>query len=120
MDVHVPSAITNGLRLRGVDVLTSQEDGTRERSDPALLDCATALHRLLFTRDEDLLREAAQRQERGETFAGVVYAHQLRVSIGQCVQDLVVIALAGEPEDFVNRVEYLPLRSGTLRWVAPH
>lgn len=110
IDVHVPSAITNGLRLRGVDVLTSQEDGTREHADPVLLDRATALHRLLFTRDEDLLREAAQRQERRETFAGVVYAHQLRVSIGQCIQDLAVIALAGEPEDFANRVEYLPLR----------
>ena len=110
MDVHVPSAITAGLRLRGVDVLTSQEDETRRLSDTELLDRATALRRLLFTRDEDLLREAAQRQERGETFAGVVYAHQLRVSIGQCVQDLAVIALAGEPEDFANRVEYLPLR----------
>ena len=110
MDVHVPSAITNGLRLRGVDVLTSQEDGTRERSDPKLLDRATELNRLLFTRDEDLLREGAERQAHGEAFAGVVYANQLRVSIGQCVQDLEVIALAGEPEDFANRVEYLPLR----------
>jgi predicted nuclease of predicted toxin-antitoxin system len=93
-----------------VDVLTSQEDETRRLSDTELLDRATALNRLLFTRDKDLLREASQRQERGETFAGVVYAHQLRVSIGQCVQDLEVIALAGEPEDFANRVEYLPLR----------
>ncbi len=25
MDVHVPSAVTEGLRRRGVDVLTSQE-----------------------------------------------------------------------------------------------
>jgi hypothetical protein len=115
MDVHVPSAITAGLRLRGVDVLTAQEDDTRRVSDAALLDRATALHRLLFTRDEDLLREASQRQERGQPFAGVIYAHQLRVSIGQCVQDLAVIALAGEPEDFANRVEYLPLRSCTRR-----
>ena len=110
MDVHVPSAITNGLRLRGVDVLTSQEDETREWEDDVLLDRATALGSVLFTQDEDLLREAAQRQERGETFAGVVYAHQLHVTIGQCVRDLEVIALAGEPEDFANRVEYLPLR----------
>jgi hypothetical protein len=110
MDVHVPSAITDGLRLRGVDVLTAQEDDTRRVSDAELLDRATALNRLLFTRDEDLLCEASQRQERGQTFADVIYAHQLRASIGQCVQDLAVIALAGEPEDFANRVEYLPLR----------
>ena len=33
MDVHIPAAITEGLRLRGVDVLTAQEDGGRRLSD---------------------------------------------------------------------------------------
>ena len=31
MDVHVPSVITESLWRRGIDVLTSQEDGTREK-----------------------------------------------------------------------------------------
>jgi len=53
MDHHVPSAITNGLRLRGVDVLTAHEDGTQRLEDPALLDRAGALGRVLFTRDDD-------------------------------------------------------------------
>lgn len=34
MDHHVPRAITNGLRLRGVDVLTAHEDGASELRDP--------------------------------------------------------------------------------------
>ena len=110
MDVHVHYAITTGLRSRGVDVLTAQEDGTRRFSDPDLLDRATVLGRILFSQDEDLLREAAYRQERGEAFAGIVYAHQLYVSIGQCIQDLEFLAKAGEPEDFVNQVEYLPFK----------
>ena len=29
MDVHIPAAITDGLRRVGLDVLTSQEDQTR-------------------------------------------------------------------------------------------
>jgi len=37
MDMHVPAAITQGLRRRGIDVLTSQEDGTREADDEVLL-----------------------------------------------------------------------------------
>lgn len=37
-DVHIPYAITLGLRLRGVDILTSQEDGTRELIDDLLLE----------------------------------------------------------------------------------
>ena len=38
MDHHVPKAITNGLRLRGVDVLTAYEDGTSEYNDADLMD----------------------------------------------------------------------------------
>jgi len=110
MDVHVPGAITIGLRLRGVDILIAQEDGARRLPDPELLDRSTALGRVLFTRDEDLLHEAAERQQRGTTFAGVIYAHQLRVAIGQCIRDLELLACVGEPEEFANRVEYLPLR----------
>ena len=37
MDVHIPAAITEGLRRRGIDVLTSQDDGTREAADEVLL-----------------------------------------------------------------------------------
>ena len=33
----------------------------------------------------------------------------LRITIGRCVQDLELIAKAGEPEEMANRVEYLPL-----------
>lgn len=110
MDVNVRAEITSQLRSRGVDVLTSQEDRTRELPDSALLDCATLLDRVLFTRDADLLAEAVMRQRSGGTFVGVVYAHQLHVTIGQCVEDLEVIAKVTEPADWVNRVEYLPLK----------
>ena len=110
IDVHVRQAITMGLRLRGVDVLTAQEDGARRLSDRLLLDRATALGHVLFSQDEDLLREAAQRQQRGLPFTGVIYAQQLKVTIGQCVRDLELLAHAGAPEDFANRVQYLPLR----------
>jgi hypothetical protein len=33
MDVHVPEAISQALLLRGVDVLTAQEDGTTRLPD---------------------------------------------------------------------------------------
>lgn len=33
MDQHVPLAITVGLRLRGIDVLTAFEDGNAVQSD---------------------------------------------------------------------------------------
>lgn len=109
MNQHVPRTITVGLRLRGVDVITAYEDGASEMDDPELLDRAGELERVLFTQDDDLLAEAAKRQREGTPFRGVIYAHQLRVSIGTCVHDLEIIAKAGEPEDLINRVQFLPL-----------
>ncbi|HLE27823.1 MAG TPA: DUF5615 family PIN-like protein [Anaerolineales bacterium] len=109
MDQHVPRAITVELRLRGVDAITAQEDGAGRMEDPELLDRAGELGRVLFSRDDDLLAEATRRQRAGIPFRGLVYAHQLRVSIGICVHDLEIIAKAGESEDLDNRVEFLPL-----------
>ena len=108
MDQHVPRAITVGLRLRGADVLTAYEDGESELDDSALLDRAGGSGRVLFTQDDDLLVEATRRQREGIPFRGVIYAHQLRISIGACIHDLEIIAKAGEPEDLVNGVQFLP------------
>ena len=58
MDVHIPRAVTSGLRHRGITVVTAQEDGFRTVADPILLDRATELGYPLFTQDEDLLAEA--------------------------------------------------------------
>lgn len=110
MDVHTPAPITRALARRGVDVQTAQRDSATELPDNELLDRSTALNRVPFTRDADLLAEAKRRQQVGRFFAGIIYAHQLRVTIGRCISDLELIAKAGEPEDLHNRVEHLPLR----------
>jgi len=51
MDVHIPGPITEQLRKRGVDVLTTQEDGNDRLPDPDLLERATVLGRAIFTFD---------------------------------------------------------------------
>jgi hypothetical protein len=110
MDVHVPAAVTSALRQKGVDVLRAQDDGAGTLDDGSLLDRATSLNRVTFSQDQDMLSEATARQRMGVSFAGVVYGHQLGVTIGQCIRDLEMIAKAGEPEDLAGRVEFLPLR----------
>lgn len=109
MDEHIRRAITIGLRLRGVDVLTVQEDGRAGTPDPILLDRATELQRIMFSQDQDFLVEANRRQVEGTSFSGVIYAPLISTSIGDCIRDLEIIAKASEPEDLANRVEYLPL-----------
>jgi len=109
MDEHIPRPITAGLRARGVDVLTVQEDGRRAEADPAILDRSTELGRVLFAFDADMLREATRRQRTGGQFSGLVFAHPTRISVGACIRDLEFIAKAGDLEDLANQIIYLPL-----------
>ena len=61
MDEHVPSAITRGLRDRGIQVATVQDEGRMGRDDSSLLDPATELGFVMFSRDTDFLAEAHRR-----------------------------------------------------------
>jgi hypothetical protein len=110
MDVHVPRAITDQLRRRGVDVLTAIEDGSSELPDDELLEHVHTLNRLLFTQDIGFKTLAEDWQRQGKSFAGLVFGHQLAGTIGQYVEDLELIATASEPEDWLNVADYLPYR----------
>jgi hypothetical protein len=107
-DHHVKAAITDALRKRGVDVLTCSEDGADTWNDADILVRATALGRAVFTQDDDFLVLASDWLKRGQDFAGVIYAHQLRITIGQAIRDLELIAKALEPDDMRNKIEFLP------------
>jgi hypothetical protein len=109
MDVHIPRAITDSLRVRGVDVLTAQEDGSRTMLDPELLTRAGSIGRVVFSHDEDMLIEAARRQTAGEYFSGLIYAHPMNITIGRAIDDAELVAKIYEPSDIENFVQYLPL-----------
>ena len=108
MDENVHGAITRALQRQGLDVVMAQGDIPPGTPDPRVLDRATELGRVLFSQDDDLLREAAKRQRDGEAFCGVVYAHQ-SVAVSRCIEDLALIAQAAEPAEFADAVRYLPL-----------
>lgn len=109
MDENVDSAITRGVRERGIDVLTVQEDGREGLDDPLVLDRAMELNRIVFSQDTDFLIEGARRQTEGVPFAGIIFGRQRKAAIGFYVQDLELIAQAEEPENYIGVVEYLPL-----------
>jgi hypothetical protein len=110
LDVHVPAAIADQLRRRGVDVLTAQNDGAAELDDVDLLDRSTALGRVLFTQDIRFKALAEEWQRTGRNFGGLVFGHQLHGSIGQYVRDLELIAKATTPADWTGQIEQLPLK----------
>jgi predicted nuclease of predicted toxin-antitoxin system len=67
MDQHYPASVTEGLRRRGVDVLTAQEAERCGLPDPEQLAFATVGDRVMVTFDSDYL--ALQRS--GISHAGV-------------------------------------------------
>ena len=82
-----------------------------------LLDRTSALQRVLFTQDEDFLAECAKRQSNSIPFFGLIYAHQMRTTIGQCVHDLELVAKVYQPCDMAGRIEHLRCRKArTLSW----
>ncbi|MBM4174948.1 MAG: hypothetical protein FJ213_02085 [Ignavibacteria bacterium] len=110
-DVHIPRAIKNGLLLKGIDVLTSQDDDTSLLSDFEILKRATEKNRVMVSFDDDLLSIAANLISKGDKFGGLIYAHPMRITIGKCVKDLELIALSLLPDEMKNQIIFLPLKS---------
>ena len=109
MDENVHRGITDGLRIKGVDVLTVQEDKRIGFSDISILNRANELERVLLSQDDDFWVEAKRRQLEQIDFIGIIYAHKLKISVGNCIRDLEIIAKVASWEELANHVEYLPL-----------
>lgn len=73
-----------------------------------VLERACELERILFTQDDDFLSEVARRQRAWLPFTGVLYAHP-STNIGECAEDLELIAKAMEPAELAGELLYLPL-----------
>ena len=110
MDHHIHLAITQGLRRRGVDVLTAFEDGRSEADDDELLQRSTELNRVFVSQDQDLLRNTKSWQQAGRRFAGVAFGIQEGLDIGGAIEYLELIAHAMSPDEMQNQVMYIPVR----------
>ena len=103
--------MTEALRRKELDILTSQDDGTASQDQPGpprkgdrRLGCVP------FSQDQDFLRIAAECQLQGRPFVGVLFAAQQGVSLGRLANDLELILTCCESEELRDWVTYLPLR----------
>ncbi len=107
-DENSDRPIARGLRKRGVDVLTAQEDHRRHTPDPILLDRALDLNRVMYSQDVDMVVEAVRRLRAGEPFAGLVYAAK-DLPYQKSIDDLELIAKAMDNAAMENLIINLPL-----------
>ena len=96
--------------LPDVNLLGVREAGHGGRADPEVLAWAAEQDRVLLTHDvTTMTRHALERIARCAHTPGVIAVHQ-RLPIGSVVDDLVLVASCSVPEDWVNQVQFLPLR----------
>jgi hypothetical protein len=97
-------------RVAHLDLVRVQDVGLRGAGDAEVLAHAAAEDRVLLTHDvSTLIARAFQRITAGQAMPGVIAVAQ-SIPIGSAIEDLVLIVECATPDDYRNRVLYLPLR----------
>lgn len=102
LDEHIHRAVAEGLRRRGVNVLTVQEAGRAALSDSEQLKYALAERRVMVTMDSDFLALA----DKGAMHAGIVYANPRR-KVGELIGALILVYDVLSGDEMANHVEYV-------------
>lgn len=86
--------------------MTAQDAGLNEAPDDEILAWAAADGRVLLSHDvRTIPPHAARRVEMGLSMPGVVLV--TGTAIGDAIEQLCVVAAAGDPGDLIDRVEFL-------------
>ncbi len=111
-DENFDRAIVKGIQRRApaLDIVTVQDVGLRTLEDPTVLAWAADEGRILLTHDLTTMKDHAYaRVEAGQPMPGVF---EIRESLarGLVIEELLLIAGAGAPDEWQGTVHYLPLR----------
>ncbi|HLA44327.1 MAG TPA: DUF5615 family PIN-like protein, partial [Aggregatilineales bacterium] len=95
LDENVSPEIARQLRLRGIEIFTTQELVVLSDSDIDHLKRAIEMECVLCTNDTDYLQMAAQ----GIEHCGIVFGQDAKHDIGDWVTGLELICMVYTPED---------------------
>jgi len=110
IDENVSGDIVDGLRRRqpALDLVRVQDVNLRNRPDAEILAWAAQQARVVVSVDKKTLSvDAWDRVARGLPMPGVAFLLP-RLTIGQAINELELLALASDPPDMRDRVIYLP------------
>ncbi len=106
LDEHIQAALAQGLRARGVDVLTTQEAGNRLLNDQGQLMFAVAQGRALLSYNKrHFAKLHYDWMNAGRDHAGIILSDQLPVGI--VLRRLMKLYFSLTREDLKNCLEYL-------------
>ena len=110
-DENFRSSIVRGLRkqIPGIDIVRVQDTEIYGAEDPVVLEWAAQEGRVLLTHDiRTMSRYVRDRIRAGQPMPGVILI-RTDLPTGPVLEDLVLLILAGVPEDLDGQVKYLPL-----------
>ena len=120
-DENFDNRITRGLHKRdsSIDLVTVQEVGAAKAFDPAILEIAANVGRVVLSHDvKTLVGHAYERIAAGLPMPGLVIAGR-RITIRRAIEDIVSIGRSCDPSDLDRRVIYLPLKRQPASGVVP-
>ena len=112
-DEDLSAAIVQGLRSResAIDILDVKTAGLRGKKDPALLELAVQQDRILISHDRSTMTQHfSERLKAGKPSPGVLILPQQPSAIGEIIESLLLLWAASEPEEWRNRIAFLPFR----------
>ncbi len=99
IDENLSPEIVTQLRMHGIDVIR----GPLGADDPAHLERATRMGRVVCTSDDDFIKLAA----RGADHAGIIWGEQTDHSVGDWVRYLRLVNEVQSSDEMINTVNYV-------------
>jgi len=106
-DENIESAIIEGLRRRGIEVISAKDIGDLGKSDEYHLERASKLGAVIITHDVDLLKISHHWNQEGKEHQGILYAHPLDLSVGECIRMVELVTQVLTEEEMKNHIEFL-------------
>jgi hypothetical protein len=101
-------AVVQGLRLRGIDILTTVEAGRSRATDEAQLAFAAAQGRAIYTFNVgDFARHHGDYLVKRILHHGVIVIPDQRYSVGEKIRRVAELLRRLSAEEMMNRMEYL-------------
>jgi len=106
-DENVDIRIVEGLRRRGVDVLSAREKGALGINDEEHFEKAKDLKAVIFTHDPHFIEIAERLVESDKGHYGLIFAEMHRFGLGECIRRLALYAEIILSQEMINRIEFL-------------
>jgi len=100
--------LINGLRARGIDVISVLDENRQGLDDASQLEFSTLQNRVLCTSNiRDFYKLHVEYLEYNKSHAGIIFVPQKRFSVGEQIKRLLTLIATKIPSTMQSQVEFL-------------